>query len=226
MRDKDVLAVLSILGLTAGALLLLRKRAFCMETCFAPTEFYPTYLPEGYTIKTEEYPTYSIVLTTAEEVSGLLPEEYRAIEKWVPYINEIAPKYGFSPALIASIIYHESKGNPNLVSRYGAIGLMQVLPSTAKKLCGLSKKELFDPYKNIDCGTKYLRYLYDNYGRNISYAIAKYYGGPKATPYSTWGRPPVYAYVGSVLSIFGKLKDIFEKLFSISRACVACPISV
>jgi len=134
-------------------------------------------------------------------------KHYNKIAKWLPYVKEAARKYGLDPAILAAIIYQESKGNPNAISETGAIGLMQIMPDTALKVCGYTSDLLFNPYYNIDCGAKYLAELYKKTG-NYAYAVAKYYGGPKATPYSRFGSPPVYKYVSEVMNHFKKLREL------------------
>jgi len=85
---------------------------------------------------------------------------------------------GVNPALIRSLIQHESTWEPDAVSHKGAIGLMQVMPANAKG-CGLSVKELFEPQKNIMCGVKlYLGYL-KNAGGNPHTAVQIYNGGTR-----------------------------------------------
>ena len=134
-------------------------------------------------------------------------KHYNKIAKWLPYVKEAARKYGLDPAILAAIIYQESKGNPNAISKTGAIGLMQIMPDTALKVCGYTSDLLFNPYYNIYCGTKYLAELYKK-TRDYAYTAAKYYGGPKATPYSRFGSPPVYKYVSEVMSHFENLKKL------------------
>jgi soluble lytic murein transglycosylase-like protein len=60
--------------------------------------------------------------------------------------------YGIDPRLVQSIVQYESKYNPNAIGAQGEIGLMQIMPSTAK----VKRKDLFDPNTNILEGVKYL----------------------------------------------------------------------
>jgi len=69
-----------------------------------------------------------------------------------------AQKLGWDWRLLAAVIYQESKFKANARSWAGAVGLMQIMPSTAASL-GLSTKDLFDPEKNISYGVKYIQYL-------------------------------------------------------------------
>ncbi|WEV50225.1 lytic transglycosylase domain-containing protein (plasmid) [Acinetobacter sp. ESL0695] len=94
-------------------------------------------------------------------------------------IDSLIQKYSLieklDPNLVRSIIYRESRFNPNVKSNKGAIGLMQVLPSTASFL-GVSGN-LYDPEINIKAGTRYLGYLSNLFNRNLVKIIAAYNAG-------------------------------------------------
>jgi soluble lytic murein transglycosylase-like protein len=89
-------------------------------------------------------------------------------------IQDASLRYAVSADLIRSVIRHESAGNPAAVSHKGAMGLMQLMPATARAL-GVGCA--FDPRQNILGGTRYLRELRDRFG-SWGRAIAAYNAGP------------------------------------------------
>jgi soluble lytic murein transglycosylase len=106
-------------------------------------------------------------------------------------IRQQAAKKNLDPALVAAVIYQESKFNAR-TSPAGAEGLMQILPSTARFIARRSggtafvPSDLGTPQVNIAYGTYYLRYLIDRYGGRETVAIAAYNAGE--TNVSAWVR--------------------------------------
>ncbi len=109
-----------------------------------------------------------------------------------------AREYGLSPELVKSVIEVESNWDPRARSRKGALGLMQLMPETAKEL---GVRNPFDPEANIDGGTRYLRYLIERFG-DLELALAAYNAGP--TVVEKYGMvPPIREtreYVRKILS--------------------------
>ncbi|MGQ9524910.1 MAG: lytic transglycosylase domain-containing protein [Armatimonadota bacterium] len=113
-------------------------------------------------------------------------------------ITEASRRYGVDELLVRAVIRAESNFNPRAVSRMGAVGLMQLMPGTARAL-GVS--DPFDPEMNVDGGVRYLRQQLDRFG-DVALALAAYNAGPGAV--ERYGGVPPYPetqrYIQRVLS--------------------------
>ncbi len=93
---------------------------------------------------------------------------------YAPVINAAAKQYGISPALIDAVMWQESRYNQNAISSVGAIGLMQLMPGTARQL-GVNPR---DPWQNVFGGAAYLRQQLDRFNNSVPLALAAYNAGP------------------------------------------------
>lgn len=152
------------------------------------------------------------LLLAAPPAPASAPAASRGDKHWLtrsrafdPYIESAAREAQVQPQLVRAIIVVESAFNPKAVSRRGAVGLMQLLPETARRY-GVSNA--FDPQQNILAGTRYLRDLIGRYGNNLELVLAAYNAGTDAV--ERYGkRIPPYSetrqYVPAVLSIYRAL---------------------
>jgi len=92
-------------------------------------------------------------------------------------VREAAERHHVDPALIRAVIQTESNWNSGAVSRKGAGGLMQLIPTTAQRF---GASDLFNPQQNIDAGVRYLKTLLERYNGNLDLALAAYNAGEGA----------------------------------------------
>jgi soluble lytic murein transglycosylase-like protein len=97
-----------------------------------------------------------------------------------------ADRYGLPRALVRSVMHAESGFRTSAISPKGAIGLMQLMPETAK-LLGANP---YDPAQNVDAGARYLRELLKKYHGLLWHALAAYNAGPGAVERYQGGIPP------------------------------------
>jgi soluble lytic murein transglycosylase-like protein len=95
------------------------------------------------------------------------------------HIHEASTRYGLSEALIIAVMIKESEGDPNAVSSSRCLGLMQILPSTARSM-GIDLAQIFDPRTNILAGARVLRDYLDGARGDLDRALASYRLGPGA----------------------------------------------
>ena len=129
------------------------------------------------------------------------PPGYPVFHRYQKIINGSARRHEVDPLLVGAVIRHESGFVPTAVSKTGAMGLMQLMPETAKSL-GVSNA--FDPQQNIEGGTKLLRGLLDRYHGQLDLALAAYNAGTGAVD-KYGGIPPfpeTQAYVRNVMETY------------------------
>jgi soluble lytic murein transglycosylase len=110
------------------------------------------------------------VFLVVDETSPPWYERIRYPLRYQQIVRGHAQNYGIDPALLAAVIYQESKFDAGAKSSYGAVGLMQLTPETAKGIAirtggsGFRVSDLRNPEINVRYGCWYLRHLYAKYG--------------------------------------------------------------
>ena len=104
--------------------------------------------------------------------------------KYYPVIEQYSVEYKTDPLFITSIIRAESNFNPNAKSKKGAIGLMQIMPSTAKEIAqkylnisDFTEEKLYEPELNIKLGVYYVKILSEMFNNNTNLVLASYNAG-------------------------------------------------
>ena len=172
-------------------------------------EVFITELPNG-TIQITDSPPSSG--TSIFQLDGPPPtlkhvndRNFPNLDLWDYYILDSATRYALPAALVKAIILAESAMIPTAESNVGAMGLMQLMPATAK---ALEVSDPWDPQQNIDGGCRYIREQIDNLG-NVRLAIAAYHAGPgNVRKYK--GIPPfesTQTYVTRVMEYFEHFKN-------------------
>lgn len=118
-------------------------------------------------------------------------------------VNKASRKYGVDKDFIMAVIKQESSFNPKATSQVGAMGLMQLMPGTARSL-GVS--DAYDVQQNVEGGTEYLKGLLDMYGNSKELALAAYNAGP-----GTLQNRGVKD-VGSISRLSNETKDYVQKV--------------
>ena len=128
------------------------------------------------------------------------------LDEFTPAIGSAARQYGVEPALVRALIHAESGFNARARSSKGAMGLMQLMPGTARDM-GVADPAL--PESNIQGGTKYLAALLLRFRGDVKLALAAYNAGPEAV--AKYAGVPPYAettvYVERVWILLGRYRD-------------------
>lgn len=129
---------------------------------------------------------------------------YRLPADLATAIYDVALSEGIDPGLAFRLVKVESAFNPKAKSHVGAVGLTQVLPSTARLYePGLTAQQLYDRDTNLRIGFRYLRDLLDRYPSNMQLALLAYNRGPaKVEKLLGAGRDPANGYESEVMKGF------------------------
>ena len=149
-----------------------------------------------------------------EEVQKFSKELYEKIDnqiaeqvRYSSFINAAAKRYNLTPELIQAIIKIESSFNPFAISERGAMGLMQLMPETAKEM---NVESPFEAEENIMGGSRYLRKLHDLFAGDLQLVLAAYNAGPNRILENNHRIPRIpetEEYVKKVLQEYGRIRE-------------------
>ena len=129
------------------------------------------------------------------------------MKKFSPTIDYAATRYELPKTLLHAVITAESAYNPAAVSHAGAVGLMQLMPETARRY---GVKNRLDPYENIHGGTRYLRDLLVMFNNDLVLALAAYNAGENAVK-KYGNKVPPYSetrtYVNRVMQYYRRYQE-------------------
>lgn len=144
---------------------------------------------------------------TRQSTAGYNIDKYKENKrKFLPHIRYAAIQHHLDYKLLQAIIDTESAFNPQAYSKAGAIGLMQLMPSTAKEL---QVKNSWNPVQNIQGGAKYFRQMLNTFEQNIELSLAAYNAGPNAVKRAgnaIPNYPETKRYVHKVMRTYQQLK--------------------
>lgn len=128
------------------------------------------------------------------------------LERWRQHIHAAAAKYKIPEALLFAVMAVESNFDYQALSEKGAVGLMQLMPGTAKEMY---VSDAWDPAQNIEGGARYLRVLANLYGGDMVKTLAAYNAGPDAVRRAGGDVPPIpetQEYVRKVVALYQAYK--------------------
>lgn len=145
--------------------------------------------------------------TASSQAAHIAPDAMRA--KYDKVVEQAAHKNHIDSNLLRAVITAESGYKRGVVSHSGAVGLMQLLPSTAHRF---GAHNVYDPVQNIHAGARYISYLMSMFKHNARLAIAAYNAGEGSVIKSGY-RVPDYsqtrAYVPKVMNLWAGYKSIY-----------------
>jgi soluble lytic murein transglycosylase-like protein len=149
------------------------------------------------------FDAYAIAMIFGQDWDAIInmgTPERQQIASWV---RRLAPDYGLDPNLILAMILTESNFNPRARSSKNALGLMQLIPSTAARF---GVRDRADPIQNLHGGMAYMRWLLSFFGGDLRLSLAGYNAGERAVE-KYLGVPPyreTQNYIQKVLRAYGR----------------------
>ena len=155
------------------------------------------------------------ILPTNDVLSLEMPERLRAL------VDTISQEHGVDPALVRAVMKTESNFNRWAVSPKGALGLMQLIPTTGRRF---GVQDFFDPEQNIGGGVRYLKFLLEKFNGNLDLSLAAYNAGENVV--EKLGRiPPIPETTNYVRKVRATYKKSPEVVLAAAPAVTAAKAS-
>jgi len=132
-------------------------------------------------VGTATSPSVAVPSKTSDVLASQVPSSLLTL------VDTISANHGVDPALVRAVIKTESNFNRFAVSNKGAMGLMQLIPSTGRRY---GVQDFFDPQQNVDGGVRYLKFLLEKFKGNLDLSLAAYNAGENLV--ERLGRIPPY----------------------------------
>ncbi|KAB0685508.1 lytic transglycosylase [Burkholderia territorii] len=182
-------------------------------SCAAHAQIYGTVASNGVIVLTNEPGTANlkVIVAAADPAASARSTAKHAASKsavaasFADVIAEASRAFNVPPELLRAVIDVESGYNPKAVSDKGALGLMQLMPDTARRFSG---GDMFDPRDNVLTGARYLRFLLNLFKENVELTLAAYNAGENAViraGYRIPSSPQTRDYVPRVLARYKRL---------------------
>ncbi len=169
----------------------------CSTSSLAEDKLRQIVTPSGRVVYTNVLEDSALPQPPAPTVSNTVSDPINAL------INVISGNHGVDPGLVRAMIKAESNFNRWAVSSKGALGLMQLIPTTGARY---GVRDFFDPEQNIEGGVRYIRFLLQKFNGNLDLSLAAYNAGENLV--ERLGRiPPIREtqdYVRRVRAAYGK----------------------
>ncbi len=120
---------------------------------------------------------------------------------------DTAKGFDIEPALLVAIATQESMLDPNARSHMGAMGLMQLMPATARRF---GVRNILDPKQNAEGGARYFRFLMNEFNGNVELALAAYNAG--SAPVHEYNAIPPFAQTQTFVDRVLKLRDHYRQV--------------
>jgi len=182
----------------------------CAWAAPALADIYVTSLPDGTELYSDQATAAEARLFLRSPISGTRHSPQHRTAGTLPFAGEIArvaALHDVDPLLLHALVSVESAYRPDAVSVKGAMGLMQLMPATARQL-GVT--DPFDPQQNLEGGARHLRRLLFRFDENLTLALAAYNAGAGRVDRYARRIPPLAeteAYVPRVLKRYARLRD-------------------